>query len=924
MNNITSHFKSRLLLFFVTFLLAFNTSNTKAQVITTLPLANLNICACSQINVSYSATGVYSAGNVFTVQLSDAAGNFVAPTNIGSLASVALNGVISCTIPCNTPYGVGYRIRIVSSMPVAGGPNNGVDILIQPSPTVTINFSTASCVDTLTAVPSGGGAGVVSGDKYYITDIVPWGSPNNVAEMNTVFGVGNWIQASFSVNAATVFVPGTQFVFLEGSDQNGISCTNFVNANIALIESWVNAGGRLFLNAAPNNGAQQNWGFGGVVLNYQNLIPNPGNNVPGVLMTNMTHPINLGPYLPTDPGGVYTGNYYAHANVQNGGTTLMHNAANANEAVLTEMSWGAGLILFGGMTTSNWHNTVGGLVNQHAVNLRQNMLVYISGAGVPAPPTYTYLWSTGDTTPKILPSATGIYTVTVTTNFGCTATATYNYVAPVPPPVNITSTGTLCSGNTITLDAGAGFASYLWDDASTSQTRIITTAGTYYVTVTNAQGCEGSDTIVVPQDTSVVADFTAVLHLGCENDTVFLTNNSTGATQFNWLFGDGGYSTFQNPVPYVYFTQGSYNIRLVVFNPPCSDTMIIPITINHTLTADFTTAIQDAGGFPSGNTIDSTCFTTPPDKVLVTALDGQAQLTHRWIWGDGSPDGNLPAMPHTYQTPGTFVIYHIVTDTLGCVDTATHLIYVAPPTFLYLWASDSSVCVGEKVTFRDSMSFYAKSFTYDFGDGSVLSNTHNPTHSWDAPSTYIVTVKTNYQFCPSDSITKAIEVSGYPVVNIGKDTSICPGVTGSILIADVNNPGAVYNWSTGENASSIIVTQPGIYWATSSGECSTTDSIRITRDCYLNIPNAFSPDGDGLNDYFLPRELLSSGLKSFKMDIYNRWGENIFTTTSIEGRGWDGKYNGVPQPMSTYVYVIDAEFNNNLKKNFKGNVTLIR
>lgn len=115
------------------------------------------------------------------------------------------------------------------------------------------------------------------------------------------------------------------------------------------------------------------------------------------------------------------------------------------------------------------------------------------------------------------------------------------------PAVNITSTGTLCSGNTITLDAGAGFTTYLWDDASTSQTRVITTAGTYYVTVTNGQGCIGSDTIVVNQDTSVVANFSVDIHLGCDNDTVFLTNNSTGATQYNWLFGDGGYSTFKTP-----------------------------------------------------------------------------------------------------------------------------------------------------------------------------------------------------------------------------------------------------------------------------------------------------------------------------------------------------------------------------------------
>jgi gliding motility-associated-like protein len=232
--------------------------------------------------------------------------------------------------------------------------------------------------------------------------------------------------------------------------------------------------------------------------------------------------------------------------------------------------------------------------------------------------------------------------------------------------------------------------------------------------------------------------------------------------------------------------------------------------------------------------------------------------------------------------------------------------------------------VGEKITFKDSLSDFTKTFLYDFGDGSVLNNTHNPTHTWDAPSTYTVTLRTKYDFCPDGMATKVIQVDAFPIVNIGKDTSICPGVTGSILIADVNNPGALYDWSTGESASSIVVTQPGTYWATSKGACAVTDSINVIRDCYLNIPNAFTPDGDGLNDYFLPRELLSSGVKTFKMDIYNRWGENIFTTTAIDGRGWDGKYNGVSQPMATYVYIIDVEFNNNLKKNYKGNVILVR
>ncbi|MBU3677922.1 MAG: gliding motility-associated C-terminal domain-containing protein, partial [Chitinophagaceae bacterium] len=159
------------------------------------------------------------------------------------------------------------------------------------------------------------------------------------------------------------------------------------------------------------------------------------------------------------------------------------------------------------------------------------------------------------------------------------------------------------------------------------------------------------------------------------------------------------------------------------------------------------------------------------------------------------------------------------------------------------------------------------------------------------------------------------------------DTSICPGITGSILLTDLNNSGALYSWSNGSVANAISVVEAGTYWvkATTPGStCSTTDSILVARDCYINVPNVFSPDGDGLNDYFFPRDLLTSGLKSFNMSIYNRWGEKVFTTNTIDGRGWDGRLNGVPQAMGVYVYTIEVEFINKVKKSFQGNVTLMR
>jgi gliding motility-associated-like protein len=60
------------------------------------------------------------------------------------------------------------------------------------------------------------------------------------------------------------------------------------------------------------------------------------------------------------------------------------------------------------------------------------------------------------------------------------------------------------------------------------------------------------------------------------------------------------------------------------------------------------------------------------------------------------------------------------------------------------------------------------------------------------------------------------------------------------------------------------------------------------------------------------------------MDIYNRWGQLIFTTNSLDGRGWDGKFNDVPQPVGVYIYVIDAKFKDAEKQHRQGNITLLR
>jgi gliding motility-associated-like protein len=98
----------------------------------------------------------------------------------------------------------------------------------------------------------------------------------------------------------------------------------------------------------------------------------------------------------------------------------------------------------------------------------------------------------------------------------------------------------------------------------------------------------------------------------------------------------------------------------------------------------------------------------------------------------------------------------------------------------------------------------------------------------------------------------------------------------------------------------------------------------VKQDCYIDVPNAFTPNGDGVNDYFLPRPSLAKGLTSFTMSVYNRWGQLIFETDKIEGRGWDGRFNGAAQPEGVYVFMIDAKFKDGQIEKRQGNVTLLR
>lgn len=443
-------------------------------------------------------------------------------------------------------------------------------------------------------------------------------------------------------------------------------------------------------------------------------------------------------------------------------------------------------------------------------------------------------------------------------------------------------------------------------------------------------GCVWTDSVLTTvEDYTPTAAFTPQFNLGCINDTVCFTNNSIlnplGTYTYFWNFGNTSFDNSENPCE-IYGAQAQYNVLLVVTNTEygCDNRDSLDIDIRHPLVADFAIA-NNGTAAPDSICVGSTFIFSP----ITTPLAGTANMTFDWDFGNGVTrmNGGPFQQNYTYPNAGTYTVKLLLTDTLGCQDSASYTVFVDIPAFITSAATPNEICVGETVYFTDSVSPNTFLTIYDFGDGLVMPNIHNPSHTYERAGTYVANFQGQYLVCPNTDTNMTITVSDFPLINLGDDVRLCPAQDTTVLLFNTLNPSQILTWSTGETASTILVGPNAIgnYYATADNNgCSATDSLRVSRDCYLNIPNSFSPNGDGRNDYFIPRSLLSSGVKEFSLKVLNRWGEIIFEGNEINGRGWDGKLNGEEQPVGVYVYLIEARWNNEYKNSFQGNVTLLR
>lgn len=159
----------------------------------------------------------------------------------------------------------------------------------------------------------------------------------------------------------------------------------------------------------------------------------------------------------------------------------------------------------------------------------------------------------------------------------------------------------------------------------------------------------------------------------------------------------------------------------------------------------------------------------------------------------------------------------------------------------------------------------------------------------------------------------------WPELNFVEDTTICGNET---LELDAGSVGQTYTWSTNDTTQILIVSDTGLYWvAVRIDSCIYTDSINV-HACVVNdffIPNAFSPDGDGFNDYF--KIITQGNISISSLKIYDQWGTLLFQTTSNES--WDGTFNDSLLPSGIYIYALDLELNGVIYTTVLGNIFLV-
>lgn len=446
---------------------------------------------------------------------------------------------------------------------------------------------------------------------------------------------------------------------------------------------------------------------------------------------------------------------------------------------------------------------------------------------------------------------------------------------------------------------------FLGSGATITVTPEVTTS--YYAKVSSCFDVADTVTIVVDTLTGTYSQVDPSCPTSGDGSVAAATEGNFGPCTFVWLDSNGDtiQVTHNADADQLQFLNGGQYVVIIVNSIGCF--------ITHTYSIG-------PPPFNAGFTVSPSvlCADAP---VLFTDISTGPIASYFWNFGDGTT--STQQNPSNSFAAGTYTVQLIVTNAGGsCTDTFQQTIIVQPNIVVGFTVQDPPYCVGAPVQFTDGSSANPSVWTWDFGDGGT-SDLQNPSHIYANPGSYSIHVDIDDAFCGSGESATTITVNFVPAPKLREDTMLCPNEP---LMLHADAAGTSYLWSTGATTESIAIAAPETATTYSvivdNFGCKGTDSVLITPDCLLLLPAAFSPNSDGVNDLLHP---LGSLLADYSLHIYNRWGQEVY---SYEGNnlqtGWNGEFNGEPQPVGVYVYVLKGAYVSGEAVSRTGNVTVLR
>jgi gliding motility-associated-like protein len=434
------------------------------------------------------------------------------------------------------------------------------------------------------------------------------------------------------------------------------------------------------------------------------------------------------------------------------------------------------------------------------------------------------------------------------------------------------------------------------------------------------------------------AGFTYIRPL-CEGDVatfkdVSVTPSGVTLTNTTWNFGDGSAievhapgSTFTHSYP----AWGTYNVTM--FNTSaagCKSTNLVKsVRVN-----------------PNPNPVfvfneSSICLPSASVSFLnsSTIADGsQAGFTYAWSFGDptsGFLNSSLAKtpLPHVYTGVGPYTVTLKVTSDSGCFKSVSKIVdFIHPQPKAAFTMSKTGVCIGDVVSFNDitnGLDGTVNQWFWNFGDAST-GNTKFVTHQYTDTLLYNVSLYiVNSKGCNSDTLTQQFTVYPYPAFDAGVDQVVLEGGSTTLQPNIIRGTSLQYLWSPATYLNDVTLGTPTAsnmldditytLQVTGRGGCvAPTDKVFIKILKAPQIPNTFTPNGDGINEVWKIEYL--DTYPNCKVQVFTRTGQLVFQSRGYK-TPWDGTIKGKPLPFDTYYYIIEPE---NGRKPMTGYVTIVK